>query len=178
SGEVVTWELGSWNLAPYDCLLGFVPGIDGLVSANGGVTHLWNAGTGAKVRSFDGGFASLSRDGETLATWHDEAATRLWKVSTGEKLLTLGKGGYPIFHPDGETVATFGGRGVASKAPTEYWNRTTGKLQPDFAFDRLEIAEDLASANPRDKRLGFNPDGKLQAHTDNLHSLLPSAHPR
>jgi WD40 repeat protein len=130
----------------YPGLVGFVSGKNQLVSGVGNEMQLWDIPTGKQVRSFPGGFGSLSPDGKTFATWDlTTNATRLWDLSS-EKVITLkfdeltdplnhyrpaftwgvprefGSVGIPTFHPDSDTVAT-----IACDRFVRLWDRKTGR---------------------------------------------------
>jgi WD40 repeat protein len=102
------------------------------------------------------GFASevthlaFSPDGLRLATgngWHGpegQDRARIWDVTAGRELLSLGGGGFVAFSPDGRRVATSSGNAAAT-----IWDAITGN-----EFVRLIGHSDWVECG------SFSPDGK------------------
>ena len=49
--------------------------------------------------------AAFSPDSRTLATASDENVTKLWNVDTGQEIVTFDSAVFPLFSPDGNTLA-------------------------------------------------------------------------
>lgn len=123
---------------------------DALLATAGedGVAHLWDVGTGARLRSFvpqedgvDGGGPppalteiAFSPDGSRLAATSWDTTVRIWNVATGEEewLLTghTGISRSPSFSPDGTRLATGGGDILNAAVDGDYsvriWDLATG----------------------------------------------------
>jgi len=139
-----------------------------LVTVNGDGTHadVWEAGSGRKLRKLDlaaetpiTGNLIPSPDGKRLAIWGRNGSSGVWDLVSGKTLyafpmdspaispLGLPSSKFPVFAPDGQTLATTGKDGW----PVVLGDAATGKQLHIAGQD--EIAYNLA----------FSPDGKTLA---------------
>lgn len=102
---------------------------------------------------------SISPDGSTLATGHEDGRVRLWQVSDGELLHTLGSpnglAGAIVFSPDGSTLAFH-----ANGRTVQLWRVSDGKPVGNLGDQNLPFTECTA----------FSPDGTMLAsgHQDGV----------
>jgi WD40 repeat protein len=125
-------------------------------TARDGTARLWDAASGAPIRTFAGHrgvvFAvAFSPDSATLASAGEDRKVRLWDVATGELRFSLnahdGNVRSVAFSPDGELLAS------ASQDKTiRLWNPATGALVGSLAGH-----QDTVFA------IAFSPDGRLLA---------------
>jgi WD40 repeat protein len=154
----LTWKEGSPVGNAYT--LAFSP--DGKLLACGGEEgslDLWDAASGAVMRSLTGpdvkvAQVAFSPDGALLATAgkDNSAVVKLWKVATGQLLLTIRLAGeWPAwcvaFSPDGKTLAA----GLES-GEVRLWDVATGR-------ERCRLTEH----GGRVRWIGFHPDGQSLA---------------
>lgn len=132
--------------------------------------HLWNAATGAAVRSFEGhegrvNEVRFSSDGKQLATASGDKAARIWNVETGScaQVLKDHRGGVlsACFSPSGEYVAT-----GAQDGAVRLWSVATGQLVRVLHEDDEAI-----------HRVAFSPDGARLAAAGRELLLLHPARP-
>jgi len=113
---------------------------------------IWSQKNDVKARSFDP-VVALSPDGKRLVACHLDQVLHCWEVEGG-KLLWQSKtknwSPFLFFSPDGQTVVTAAGIGVAG---IQLWDAATGK--------RIEVKRQP----PREAvyPIGFSPDGRLLA---------------
>jgi eukaryotic-like serine/threonine-protein kinase len=134
-----------------------------LATASGDIesnsAKIWNAETGAEVRSLDGHTARVrsidfSPDGKLAATGSRDGTVRIWDASNGQELkkLSVKKNGQPLetndlqFTPDGKTLI------AATNSGIKAWEVSSGKI----LFNLSEASPALSIA--------VSPDGKLFAH--------------
>lgn len=105
----------------------------------------------------------LSPDGQTVATFDDRAGPlKLWKAATGQLVTTVGERNspapFPVFSPDGQTLATIGKDGKI-----KLWKR--------------EAAEVIVSLDGKAGELArFSADGRLLATVNSKGVVLRDAH--
>jgi RNA polymerase sigma factor (sigma-70 family) len=134
---------------------------DGKTLVGGRVGHLWDVGTGKKIRSFgwdDAAFAVFSPNGKTVVTGDTSGAIRLWEVATGKEIGPRkglrGRIQRVAYSPDGKTLASLGtqifGRGGNEKT-VRVWDAATGKEVRQVAKGSRSVA--------------CSPDGKTLVST-------------
>jgi WD40 repeat protein/energy-coupling factor transporter ATP-binding protein EcfA2 len=113
---------------------------------NEGISHLWDAWTGTKLREFTGSLATFSPDGKFIVTVQGPTGF-IWDTQTGEEIRRF-EGpadglGFVVYSPDGNTIAspTFDGS-------VRLWNAQTGRESRRYPH--------AASAN----NIAFSPDSK------------------
>src|SRR5262249_43350143 len=127
---------------------------------------LWDAKTGAKVRSTKGESGiiwsvAFTPDGKHLL-WSGNSGVRLWDAATGKpiRLFETSFGGttHMALSPDGKTVAASTARLTGDNFCycLRFWEVGTGKELRPFDKPREELG-----------RLAFSPDGKTLASTGN-----------
>lgn len=135
---------------------------DGSLIASGGYdrdVHLWNAQTGALVRSLKGHNGaifdlSFSSDGKVLATASADETVKLWRVSDGERLDTLSQPQGEVwgvgFSPDNKFV-------VAASGDNRFrvWQFESRDEPRLNSLVETRFADDTALV-----RLEFTPDSK------------------
>jgi WD40 repeat protein len=132
---------------------------DGKKLASGSTDNtvrLWNAASGALLRSLEGHKQSVSSvafspDGKTLASGSWDNAVRLWNATSGALLRSLEghKRGTILvaFSPDGKTLAS----GSADHT-VRLWNAASGSLLRSLEGHTNEVTS-----------IAFSPDGQLLA---------------
>ena len=144
-----------------------------LTGSEDGTAVLWDAATGAILRTFSGhrenvmsadatSSVAFSRDGKSIltASWAEPAI--LWDAKTGNKLRTFEGYRCAAFSPDGRRVLT----GSEDKTAT-LWDCTTGKSLRQFEGDPAARNKRIAAAAQQDPRqeaevraVAFSADGK------------------
>ena len=141
---------------------------------------LWDAGTGAELRTLKGHTYSVlslafNRDGRTLASGSGDNTVKLWDTYTGEIRFTLKGHGNQVnsvaFSPNGRILASGGSDGLI-----KFWNVSTGQelrtlinnrpsqVTPEESNPRSDLLnEHLPSRDiPAGvNAIAFSPDGKL-----------------
>jgi len=135
---VVVWDIARQRVLcepPYDGAVNaarFSPDGSQLVAAaDDGTARLWNAATGAALRTLEGHAdavwdAEFSADGSLLVTASNDTTARVWDVATGAALAVLrghGRGLYgATFSQDARRVVTTSADGTA-----RVWDTRTGR---------------------------------------------------
>jgi WD40 repeat protein/transcriptional regulator with XRE-family HTH domain len=123
-------------------------------AGNNSLAHLWDAQTGALVRTFSRipangtGTLAVSLDGKSLYAQDLNGITHMWDVQTGAELRTFpGGGGFNnvAVSPDGKSVL---GTGASSTA--RLWDVQTGTELRRFTGHTADVYA-----------VAFSPDGKL-----------------
>jgi WD40 repeat protein len=118
-------------------------------TSNDRTLRLWNAATGAHLRTLEGHTDSInsvtfSPDGQQLASASNDRTVRLWDAATGAHLRTLeGHTGWVnsvTFSPDGQQLAS-----TSDDRTLRLWDAATGIC--------------LQALEGRMKSIAFSPDG-------------------
>lgn len=149
-----------WSTPGAICGIAFSPDgglvAGGLCSPSGGETYVWDAGTGERIRTFEGHSDLIvdlvwSPDGSRIATAGIDGEAKVWDVRTGEELLTLTGHGGPVtgvaFAPAGRLVAT-----ASFDGTVRLWESATG--------EEVLVLSGHGSAN---SDVVFSPDGQRVA---------------
>jgi WD40 repeat protein len=136
-GGVRLWREATGSVtATIGAALVFAISPDGQVLATadlGNAVRLWNAVTGAPLRTLSGHSGSVrdiafSPDSATVAAASDDHTTRLWSTATGAAIATLtghtGSVTSVLFSPDGKSVAT-----ISDDNTTRLWDAATGSAR-------------------------------------------------
>jgi WD40 repeat protein len=136
--------------------------------SQGNTVKLWDAASGAEIRTFHGRSSNesamvqpiaLSLDGKMVASSDPDGTVHVWNVETGEEVSVIQNPALTVwsiaFSPDGKSIATGSEKTKDTKSnsnPTKLRNTTTGKeLNP------------LDDPHKGDISVAFSPDGSLVA---------------
>jgi len=108
-----------------------------VATANDDRARVWDAATGAPVKTMDGATQFLhvawSADGRRLAGAGLDKTARIWDPSTGRQLVVLQGHSAQVtsvaFHPDGVLIAT-----TSSDETARVWNSRTGTQLEAYGF--------------------------------------------
>lgn len=124
-----------------------------LLSASENITKLWDAQTGAEIRTLGASVADFSPDGKLIAGGMSDGTVKLWDAQTGTEIRAMKAHSTFVsavaFSPDGKRVASKGMASQGEKEPIKLWNVETGAQ-----VTALPGSEGLA------RTIAFSPDGK------------------
>jgi WD40 repeat protein len=143
----------------------FIPGGQNLLTLDGTDATVWSK-VGRQIFSLNGHtdqilLAKCTPDGQFIVTGSADKTARIWRVSDGSQVATLGPHAYRVqaleLSQDGKTVATSGGTGLVL-----FWATETGRA----------LAQWETPSRSRPKAIAFAPGNDFVAITDNSEIYL------
>lgn len=167
----LVWETADWQVArtlgPHTndvYAVAFSPDGRTIGTATWGAIKLWNAQTGAEMKTLIGQkneilTLAFSRNGSWLASGGEDRTVRLWDVASGREVRAITAHSEAVkavaFSPDGKLLASGGNYSSDSKKDfVALWDVTTGS-----EVRRLS----MPGAQNSGEALAFSPDGKWLA---------------